>query len=312
MATLDHYPTWENPASRPGKDRATSLAAAPLGSPAPTTRTHTDTLYWATGNPWPNSDDSQRGGDNLYTDSLLALDPNTGAMKWYHQFTPHDTHDWDAVLPNVLIDADYRGKARKLLLHADRNGFFYVFDRTDGELLLGKPLVRKITWATGLDENGRPIPADPPPALSCPDHATNWQSTAYSEATGFYYVMTTERCRVNRLPGSWKSAPAKADPGQNYLRAYNIETGEIVWEVPQEGPVDGKRYIGVLGTAGGLLFYGDPSGYFVAADERDGKTLWRTPLNATIKTSAMSYAVDGKQYVTIAVGSNILTFGLAE
>jgi PQQ-dependent dehydrogenase (methanol/ethanol family) len=271
----------------------------------------TDTLFWATGNPWPNSDDSERGGDNLFTDSVLALDPANGKLKWYYQFTPHDTHDWDAVVPNVLIDADYRGQRRKLLLHADRNGFFYVFDRTDGELLLAKPFVSPITWTTGIGEDGRPKPA-PPSNLSCPDHATNWNGTAYSAATGLYYVMATERCRVNLLPGSWKSAPPKVEPGKKILRALNIETGAIVWEVPLAGEIDGKRFAGILGTAGGLLFYGDPSGYLIAADARDGKTLWRLPLNATIKTSPMTYAVDGKQYVSLAVGSSILTFGLLD
>ena len=271
----------------------------------------TDTLFWATGNPWPNSDDSERGGDNLFTNSVLALDPATGKLKWYYQFTPHDTHDWDANVPNVLIDAEYRGRPRKLLLHADRNGFVYVFDRTDGELLLAKPFARKVTWTSGIGPDGRPLPAEPN-SLRCPDHATSWNGTAYSAATGPYYVMATERCRVNLLPGSWKSAPPAVDPGQKYLRALNIETGEIAWEVPQVGPVDGKRVAGILGTAGGLLFYGDPSGYFLAADERDGKTLWRLPLNATIKTSPVTYSVDGRQMVTLAVGSTIMTFSLPE
>ena len=294
--------TWEGPGYKLG-GASTWLT----GSYDPAT----DTLFWATGNPWPNSDDSERGGDNLFTNCVLALDPATGEMKWYYQFTPHDTHDWDAVVPNVLVDVDYRGQPRKLLLHADRNGFFYVFDRTEGELLLAKPFIKKITWTSGIGEDGRPQPA-PPSNLSCPDHATTWNGTSFSPATGLYYVIATERCRVNLLPGSWKSAPPDVDPGQKYLRALNIETGDIVWEVPQVGPADGKRFAGILGTAGGLLFYGDPSGYFLAADERDGATLWRIPLNATIKTSPMSYAIDGKQYVTLAVGANIMTFGLPD
>ena len=294
--------TWEGPGYKLGGG-STWLT----GSYDPST----DTLFWATGNPWPNSDDSERGGDNLFTNCVLALDPDNGNLKWYYQFTPHDTHDWDAVVPNVLIDVDYRGRPRKLLLHADRNGFFYVFDRTDGELLLARPLVRRVTWTKGIGEDGRPIPA-PPSSLSCPDHATNWNGTAFSPSTGLYYFMATERCRLNLLPGSWKSEPPEVDPGQKYLRALNIETGDIVWEVPQVGPVDGKRFAGILATAGGLLFYGDPSGYFLAADERNGETLWRLPLNATIKTSPMTYSVDGQQFVTLAVGSNIMTFGLAE
>ena len=271
----------------------------------------TDTLFWATGNPWPNSDDRDRGGDNLFTDSVLALDPASGKMKWYYQFTPHDTHDWDATEPNVLIDAMYQGQMRKLMLHADRNGFFYVFDRTNGKLLLAKPFVQRMTWASGIGPDGRPVMAKPG-ELSCPDHATNWNGTSYSPATRLYYLIAIEKCVVNLLPGSWKTARPPEDPGKKYLRALDIETGKTVWDVPLVGPVDGKRVAGILGTAGGLLFYGDPSGYFIAADERDGKTLWKMPLNATIKTSPMTYSVAGKQYVTLAVGSNVMTFSLPD
>ena len=271
----------------------------------------TDTLFWATGNPWPNSDDSQRGGDNLFTDSVLALDPATGNMKWHYQFTPHDTHDWDATQPNVLVDTDYQGRPRKLLLHADRNGFFYVFDRTDGKLLLAKPFINRVTWASGIGSDGRPVRL-PPGELGCPDHATNWNGTAYSPATRFYYVIAIEKCTVNLLPGSWKTARPAEDPGKKYLRAIEIDTGKIAWEVPQVGPVDGKRVAGILGTAGGLIFHGDPSGYLVAVHERDGKLLWRIPLNATIKTSPMTYSVGGKQFVALAAGSNIVSFALPE
>lgn len=273
----------------------------------------TDTLFWNTGNPWPDSDDRERGGDNLYTNCVLALDPATGKMKWYYQFTPHDVHDWDATVPNVLVDTNYRGKPRKLLLHADRNGFFYVFDRTDGKLLLAKTFLDKVTWASGIGADGRPVRL-PPSEVSCPEHGTNWNGTAYSPTARLYYVMAIEKCSVKLLPGSWKTAraPVAADPGHKVLRALDIETGKIVWEVPQVGPIDGKRVAGLMGTAGGLLFYGDPSGYFVAADERTGKTLWRIPLNATIKTSPASYAAGGEQFITLAVGSNIMAFGLPE
>ena len=271
----------------------------------------TDTLFWATGNPWPNSDDRDRGGDNLFTDSVLALDPASGKMKWYYQFTPHDTHDWDATEPNVLIDTQYQGQMRKLLLHADRNGFFYVFDRTNGKLLLAKSFMHRLTWASGIGSDGRPVQL-PQGELSCPDHATNWNGTSYSPVTRLYYVIAIEKCVVNLLPGSWKTARPPEDPGKKYLRALDIETGKIAWEVPQVGPVDGKRVAGILGTAGGLLFYGDPSGYLIAADERDGKTLWKIPLNATIKTSPMTYTVGGKQFITLAVGSNVMTFALGQ
>ncbi len=272
----------------------------------------TDTLYWATGNPWPNSDDRERGGDNLYTDSVLALEPMTGKLKWYYQFTPHDTHDWDATEPNVLINARYRGQDRKLLLHADRNGFFYVFDRVTGERLLSTPFLHKLTWASGIGADGKPVRI-PETEVSCPDHATNWNGTTYSPATGLYYVIAIEKC-VAKVSGDWRKrgTPPPADPGTKYLRALNIETGKIAWEVPLVGPVDGKRVAGLLGTAGGLLFYGDPSGYFLASDERDGRTLWKMPLQATIKTSPMTFSIDGKQYVALAAGSTVLCFGLPD
>jgi PQQ-dependent dehydrogenase (methanol/ethanol family) len=271
----------------------------------------TDTLFWATGNPWPNSDDRERGGDNLFTNCVLALDPANGKLKWYYQFTPHDVHDWDATEPNVLVDTKYQGQPRKLLLHADRNGFFYVFDRTNGHLLLAKSFMHRVTWASGIGADGRPVPL-PASDLTCPDHATNWNGTAFSQLTRLYYVMATEKCTVTPAPGGWKTARPPEDPGKKYLRALDIETGKIAWEIPQVGPVDGKRVAGLLATAGGLLFYGDPSGYFLAADERDGKTLWRLPLNATIKTSPMTYSAGGEQFITLAVGSNIMSFGLSQ
>ena len=271
----------------------------------------TDTLYWGTGNPFPDSDDSERGGDNLYTDSVLALDPATGAMKWTYQFTPHDTHDWDSTVPNVLVDTEYRGRERKLLLHADRNGFFYVLDRTNGQLMTSRPFIRRITWASSIDAAGRPVRL-PETNESCPEAATNWNGTAYDPATRLYYVMALEKCDYKLSAAEEKTQKAARDPGKRYLRAINIDTGEIAWEIPEYGLTDGKRIAGVLASAGGLLFYGDPGGEFVAVDDRNGKPLWHIPLNATFKTSPVSFAVDGEQMVAIAVGSNIFCFGLAE
>jgi PQQ-dependent dehydrogenase (methanol/ethanol family) len=270
----------------------------------------TDTLYWATGNPYPDSDDRQRGGDNLFTNSVLSLNPDTGKLKWYYQFSPHDVHDWDANTPNVLIDTKYHGQDRKLLLHADRNGFFYVFDRTEGQLLTSRKLIRRMTWASGIGPDGRPVLL-PDTGVICPEDATNWNGTAYSPVTRLYYVMVLEKCSVKLSAGSWKTERPKEEPGKKYLRALNIDTGEIAWEVPEIGPTDGKRVAGVLATAGGMVLYGDPSGEFVAVDERNGKTLWHFPLNATIKTSPMTFAVDGEQFVALAAGSNIVCFGLA-
>jgi PQQ-dependent dehydrogenase (methanol/ethanol family) len=271
----------------------------------------TDTLYWATGNPYPDSDDRERGGDNLYTDSVLALDPAEGKLKWYYQFTPHDTHDWDAAVPNVLIDAKYQGEDRKLLLHADRNGFFYVFDRTNGRLLTSSSFIQRMTWASSIGRDGRPVRL-PDTNETCPEAATNWNGTAYSPETRLYYVMTLEKCDVKLSPTSTTAVIPKQIPGKRYLRALSIDTGQIIWEVPLVGPTDGKRLAGVLGTAGGLVFYGDPSGDFVAVDDRTGKTLWHFPLNATFKTSPMTFTAGGQQYVAIAVGSTIMCFGLTQ
>ena len=269
----------------------------------------TDTIFWATGNPYPDSDDRERGGDNLFTNCLMALDPASGQLKWHYQFTPHDVHDWDANTPIVLVNTRFRGQDRKLLLHADRNGFFYVFDRTDGHLLLARSFVNRMTWASGIDERGRPAVL-PDNDVTCPDTATNWNGTAYSPVTRLYYVMAVEKCVVKLKPGSWKNERPAVGAERKYLRALDIETGKIVWEIPEVGPTDGKRAAGVLGTAGGILFYGDASGEFLAVDERDGKTLWRVPLNTTMKTSPMTYEVDGEQFVTLAAGSNLMTFAL--
>ncbi len=260
-----------------------------------------DTLYWPTGNPFPDDEGPDRnGGDNLYSDCILALDPNTGEMKWHYQFTPHDVMDRDATEPHVLVDTIYRGKPRKLLLHADRNGFFYVLDRATGELLLAKPFLRRVDWATEIGKDGRPIVKDP---SGCPSDAANWSSTAYSPVTRLYYFLALEECT-----GSPVGYPDQT--GQRYLRALNIETGKVVWEDAQPGPARAKTWSGVLATAGGLIFYGQPNGGFDAVDERNGKTLWHFPTNVKMKASPMTFELAGKQYVAVAAGPNILCFGL--
>jgi PQQ-dependent dehydrogenase (methanol/ethanol family) len=260
-----------------------------------------DTLYWATGNPFPNSDDADRGGDNLYTNCVLALNARTGALKWHYQFTPHDVRDRDATEPNVLVDTIYRGTRAKLLLHADRNGFFYVLDRTNGKVLLAKPCLRRVDWASSIGPDGRPVITDP---RGCPGDAANWSSTAYSPETRHYYFLALEEC-VGDKPGGYPD-----QTGQRFLRAVNIDTGDIVWEVPQPGAARAKTWSGVLATAGGLVFYGRPNGGFSAVDERDGKTLWEFPTNVRMKASAMTFAVAGRQYIAVAAGPNILCFGL--
>jgi PQQ-dependent dehydrogenase (methanol/ethanol family) len=260
----------------------------------------TNTLFWPTGNPFPDSEDRGRGGDNLYTNCILALDAASGALKWHYQFTPHDVRDRDATEPPVLVDTPYRGRPRKLLLHADRNGFFYVLDRTNGKLLLAKPFLRRVDWASEIGADGRPRVKDP---RGCPDDAANWSSTAFSPVTRLYYFLALEECVGERM-----GYPDQT--GQRYLRAVNIETGAIVWEIPQPGPAKAKSWSGVLATAGGLVFYGKPNGGFDAAGARTGKTLWHFPTNVRMKASPMTFSVQGRQYVAVAAGPNILCFGL--
>jgi glucose dehydrogenase len=259
-----------------------------------------DTLYWATGNPWPDGDDRDRPGDNLYTNCVLALNARTGELKWHYQFTPHDLKDRDATEPNVLVDTLYKGRPSKLILHADRNGFFYVIDRTTGEVLLAKPFLRRVDWASSIGPDGRPVVTDP---RGCPSDAANWDSTAFSPETHLYYLIALEEC-VGKPTGY------PDQTGQRFLRALNIETGETVWEVPQPGPARAKTWSGLLATAGGLIFYGQPNGGFIAADQRTGKTLWQFPTNVRMKASPMTFTVGRNQYIAVAAGPNILCFGL--
>ncbi|MGH9326110.1 MAG: PQQ-binding-like beta-propeller repeat protein [Terriglobia bacterium] len=268
----------------------------------------TDTLYWDTGNPYPDSNGRIRPGDDLYTNCILALNPETGKLKWYYQVTPHDTHDWDATAPLLLVDAKYDGKQRKLLLFTNKNGFFYVFDRTDGHVLLAKPFVR-VNWASGIAPDGRPQLL-PESGIVCPRIGTNWNTKAFSPETGLYYVMALEKCVVKLSSRSRKGI--QPEPVKKYLRALNIHSGKIAWEDPQVGTLEGmEEPLGVLATAGNLVFYGDPMGDFVAADARTGKTLWHFPTDGINRGSPMTYTVDGKQFVAVAVGPNILCFGLS-
>jgi putative heme-binding domain-containing protein len=269
-----------------------------------------DTVYWPTGNPWPDSDDRDRPRDNLYTNSILALDANTGERRWHYQFTPHDVHDWDGTEPPVLVDAVYKGSPRKLLLHADRNGFFYVLDRTNGNLLLAKPFLKNLTWAGGIGADGRPILKTPADGVMCPVDGANYDSVAFSPVTRLFYVMTLEQCRQEKRTGPWNGREPLLPTPQKVLRAIDIETGAIAWETPFIGPVSAKNWAGVLGTAGGLLFYQDPNGAFAAADERTGRLLWHFPTNVPMKSSPMTYIVGGRQYVALAAGPNIISFAL--
>ncbi len=287
-----------------------------------------DLVYWPTGNPAKEYNGDDRKGDNLYAGSILALDRKSGKLKWYYQFTPHDLWDWDATQTSVLIDADWQGQPRKLMLHADRNGFFYVFDRQDGKLLLAKPFVKNLTWASGIGTDGRPIKLpnqEPTPQGTkvCPsqDGATNWFSPSFNPATGLYYVQTFEKCSIytkadqgpweslkTYLGGSQKTAD---DPKpQRILRAIDIRTGAIRWELPQHGPA--QSWGGTLTTASGLVIFGEDGGGLMAADAASGKPLWSFQTNQTWKASPMTYMFDGKQYVAAAAGATIIAFAIQD
>jgi alcohol dehydrogenase (cytochrome c) len=287
-----------------------------------------DLIYWPVGNPGPDFYGDEREGDNLYTDSVVALEAKTGKLKWHFQFTPHDVHDWDAQEPPVLVDTQWQGRPRKLLLQANRNGFFYVLDRSTGELLLAKPFLKKLNWAQGIDKSGRPILNKLAEDASgntyvCPGFqgGTNWFSTSFNPATGLYYFNALERCNVfTKRKMEWEAGkgymggaarPAPGETFEKYLRALNIQTGEIVWEIPQ---VSGQTTAsaGVLSTASGLVFFGENSGSFMAADAANGRVLWQFPTNQVWKASPMTYVFDGRQYVAIAAGQDILAFALPQ
>ncbi len=278
----------------------------------------TGTLYWAIGNPFPATDGDGREGVNLYSNCVVALDAKTGKLRWFYQFTPHDLHDWDATEPFVLVDAAYQGRDRKLLLQANRNGFFYVLDRVTGELLLAKPFVKKLNWARGIGADGKPqlLPANRPSrsgTTTCPAvrGATNWYSTSFHPASKLFYVMAVEDCSVYRQSqnGGYEGYAGPSDPARKVLRALNIETGATAWEIEQPGSPE-SNYSGVLSTAGGLLFYGETGGDFAAVDAFTGRALWTFPGNAVWRASAMTYLLDGRQFVAVASGANVLSFAL--
>jgi alcohol dehydrogenase (cytochrome c) len=283
-----------------------------------------DTLYWAIGNPGPDMIGDDRQGDNLYSDSVVALDPKTGRRKWHFQFTPHDVHDYDAQQPIVLVDSTWQGKSRKLLLQANRNGYFYVLDRVSGEYLSGTPFIKTITWASGLTREGRPIvvPNMEPTKEGrrvCPslEGASNWYSASFSPRTGLFYVQTNDKCGIfTRVDQAWEAGKgfmggtfaAAPEPARRVLRAIDIHTGKVAWELPQLGNVD--SWGGVLATASDLVFFGDDSGAFAAADAKSGKRLWSFQTSQVWKASPMTYLFDNRQMLAIASGPNILAFGL--
>ena len=284
-----------------------------------------DLVYWGTGNPGPDYNGDVRIGDNLYADSALALDGDTGDLSWYFQFTPHDVHDWDAIQIPVLTDLEVDGRVRKVMMWANRNAFFYVIDRETGEYLSGTPFAKQ-TWAEGLDENGRPIRRPntfptPEGVLVAPDASggTNWQSPAYSPRTELFYVMAfdgeaefyirdEEYIDGERFTGGGQQRMLPIDSYTSAVRAIDPRTGNRRWEYQ----VQPQTWSGLLSTAGDIVFGGTVDGYFYALDAVSGEELWHISLGAEVRAAPMTYAVDGQQYVAIAAGNVVYSFGLIE
>ena len=277
------------------------------------------------GNPGPDWNGDVRAGDNLFSDCLLALDPDNGVLKWYFQFTPHDTYDWDAAQVPVLVDKTVHGARRKLVVCANRNGFYYVLDRESGKFLAGKPLVYQ-NWAGGLDEKGRPVrlPTAFPTAegaLVYPrsEGATNWFSPSYDPDSNLFYVAVREHeggilylgdadfqpgAKFCFCGGGYRNVPREESFGA--IRALEPATGEVRWEFK----LFSAPWQGVLSTGGGLVFGGTNEGDFFALDRETGKALWHFQTGAQIWGNPMSYMAGGKQHVAIAAGAAIFDFVL--
>ena len=284
-----------------------------------------DLVYWGTGNPGPDWNGDVRMGDNLYADSALALNANTGEMQWYFQFTPHDVHDWDAIQVPILGDLEWNGGIRKVMMWANRNAFFYTLDRETGEFLVGEPFARQ-TWAEGLDSTGRPIrvpdtfPTVEGTVVSPPvGGGTNWFSPSYSPQTELFYVQAhdseasffirdDEYKEGEIFLGGGSQSTGPMDNSTSAIRAIDPRTGDRRWEYL----IQPRSTAGILSTAGGLVFSGSVDGYFFALDAASGEELWHIAVGRQVHAAPISFAVDGTQYVTIAAGNVVYTFALAD
>lgn len=300
-----------------------------------------DLSYWGVGNPGPDWNPYQRPGDNLYSDSVIALDPDDGALRWHFQFTPNDGYDYDSVQVPVLVDRPWQGRDRKLMLWANRNGYFYVLDRTNGECLLGKAYV-KVNWSSGLDDDCRPIPTPQPegmPTWPGNQGATNWYPPSYSPRTDLFYFASWEDYATIYRAEEQEYEPGRAflgggftvltpaqgsatigigrtnpvnswtdEVGHAALLAMDPDTGEPVWKFEQFDVSDS----GMLTTATDLLFTGGREGHFHALDARTGETLWRAALGGQIVMAPVTYMVEGRQYVAVISGNTLVTFALRE
>jgi alcohol dehydrogenase (cytochrome c) len=324
------HETWKNDAWKTGGG---SIWVTPSYDPA------LNLTYWGVGNPGPDWNPAQRPGDNLYTDAVVALDADTGALKWHFQFTPNDPYDYDSVQIAVLTDITWRGTPTKAMMWANRNGFFYVLDRVTGRFLSGTPFV-KVNWASGLDANGRPNQTPQPdgqPTWPGNQGGTNWYSPSFSPRTGLFYLSAWEdyasiyrKEEVEYVPGRNFTGgghrvltPVPNAPGVRIGRASPINTwtdavghGSVIAIDPQTGA---RRWTfdqfdvtdsGILTTATDLLFTGGREGYFYALDATSGAVLWKASLGGQIVNGPITYAIDGQQYVAVISGNSLVTFGL--
>ena len=290
----------------------------------------TNLTFWGTGNPSPTNQAPTRLGDNLYSDSVVALDADTGKLKWHYQFTPHDDQDYDSTQNPVLADIEIKGKMRKVMLWANRNGLMYVLDRTTGEFIQGKPYV-KVNWMDGFDEKGRPhrVPGklattnggDGTAIMPTILGATNWYPPSYSPKTGLFYVSAWENSKTGGpapaggrggANGTPMADPALApnvkteEEGYGVVRAFDPKTLDQKWEFK----MNDITWAGVLSTAGDVVFSGGREGYFFALDARNGSLLWKIPLGGQVNSGPMSYSVNGKQFVSVAAGTSLFSFAL--
>ncbi|HTB16860.1 MAG TPA: PQQ-dependent dehydrogenase, methanol/ethanol family [Bryobacteraceae bacterium] len=292
--------------------------------------------YWGIGNPGPDWNGDQRDGDNLYSDCVVALDPDTGKLKWYFQFTPHDTLDYDAVQVPVLADMEWQGQPRKVMLWANRNGFYYVLDRTSGQFLTGKPF-STVNWAKGLDEAGRPMrvsgiepTTEGQRVYPGVQGATNWYSPSFSPRTGLFYIpswdkyssifvkvptdYTEGRRYVGTSPRSLVGLQGTTvnqrneEEGYGAVRAIDPKTGEQKWEYKMLDVTDA----GILTTATDLLFSGGREGYFFALDGRNGDLLWKANVGGPVASGPISYAVNGTQYIAVSAGNSLMVYALKQ
>jgi alcohol dehydrogenase (cytochrome c) len=292
--------------------------------------------YWGIGNPGPDWNPSQRRGANLYSDSVVALDADSGKLKWFFQFSPNDPYDYDSVQIPVLADAAWNGRMRKLMLWANRNGFFYVLDRTNGEFLSGHPFV-KVNWASGLDDSGKPVATPQPPDTPVypgVQGGTNWYSPSYSPRTGLFYVSAWEDYasifvneenqykRGQRFTGGRPMSPIPGSPnpglrtapintwtdatGHGSVVALDIRNGQKRWKFDMTDVTDA----GIMTTASDLLFTGGREGYFQALDARTGALLWKASVGGQVAAAPITYEIDGQQYVAIAAGHALFVYGL--